>query len=338
MGERERVHKNRLSMPADHRDALGRMQRDADIASEEAGLVAAMHGLAVGAAPSGGVEAPTAQGYSAVSTPLRHVRLNWLPGQGGHQPSPETIRLLREVGGRPAIARFADAFYALAFRDPHLDRFIRDRSDPHGVRFADWITEKFGDGTPWSTERAGTSVCVHTRMQEPAQKAPARYVWHIRVCTTPRHRENARVSMSSHDPRASTPAPTLAHRRRDPLKHVEQCLAQDARHVPFNPTARPFRRRTTGGCLLYAHRHAHSHSLTLSPGRAVSLTPTVCFSVCPPLSSLTSCPTLPSRRSSAHFAAWHSPKREPEKFGLHFKLDDCRVWMRCVPCVDEVCA
>ena len=201
MGERERVHKNRLSMPADHRDALGRMQRDADIASEEAGLVAAMHGLAVGAVPSGGVdEAPTAQGFSSVRTPLRHVRLNWLPGQGGHQPSPETIRLLREVGGRPAIARFADAFYALAFRDPHLDRFIRDRSDPHGVRFADWITEKFGDGTPWSTERAGTSVCVHTRMQEPAQKAPARYVWHIRVCTTPRHRGCAGIDHVTRPP------------------------------------------------------------------------------------------------------------------------------------------
>lgn len=33
-------------------------------------------------------------------------------------------------------------------------------------------------------------------------------------------------------------------------------------------------------------------------------------------------------RSSAHFAAWHSPKRPREKFGTHFKLDDCRVWMR----------
>ena len=33
-------------------------------------------------------------------------------------------------------------------------------------------------------------------------------------------------------------------------------------------------------------------------------------------------------RSSAHFAAWHSPKREPHKFGQHFKLDDCRNWMR----------
>lgn len=33
-------------------------------------------------------------------------------------------------------------------------------------------------------------------------------------------------------------------------------------------------------------------------------------------------------RSSAHFAAWHSLKREPHKQGEHFKLDDCRVWMR----------
>ena len=30
----------------------------------------------------------------------------------------------------------------------------------------------------------------------------------------------------------------------------------------------------------------------------------------------------------AHFAAWNSPKREPNKRGHPFKLDDCRVWMR----------
>lgn len=33
-------------------------------------------------------------------------------------------------------------------------------------------------------------------------------------------------------------------------------------------------------------------------------------------------------RSSAHVAAWHSPKREPHKVGQHFKLDDCRLWLR----------
>jgi len=33
-------------------------------------------------------------------------------------------------------------------------------------------------------------------------------------------------------------------------------------------------------------------------------------------------------RSSAHVAAWHSPKRPASERGRHFKLDECRVWMR----------
>lgn len=33
-------------------------------------------------------------------------------------------------------------------------------------------------------------------------------------------------------------------------------------------------------------------------------------------------------RSSAHAAAWHSPKRPSEDAGRHFQLDECRVWMR----------
>jgi len=33
-------------------------------------------------------------------------------------------------------------------------------------------------------------------------------------------------------------------------------------------------------------------------------------------------------RSSAHVAAWHSPKRRSHESGRHFKLDECRVWMR----------
>jgi hypothetical protein len=30
-------------------------------------------------------------------------------------------------------------------------------------------------------------------------------------------------------------------------------------------------------------------------------------------------------RSSAHAAAWHSPKRHPQEVGQHFQLDECRV-------------
>lgn len=33
-------------------------------------------------------------------------------------------------------------------------------------------------------------------------------------------------------------------------------------------------------------------------------------------------------RSSAHVAAWYSPKRPANEVGRHFELEDCRVWMR----------
>jgi len=33
-------------------------------------------------------------------------------------------------------------------------------------------------------------------------------------------------------------------------------------------------------------------------------------------------------RTSAHVAAWHSPKRPSKDVGRHFDLDECRVWMR----------
>lgn len=33
-------------------------------------------------------------------------------------------------------------------------------------------------------------------------------------------------------------------------------------------------------------------------------------------------------RSSAHAAAWYSPKRPSNEVGRHFQLDECRVWMR----------
>ena len=33
-------------------------------------------------------------------------------------------------------------------------------------------------------------------------------------------------------------------------------------------------------------------------------------------------------RTSAHAAAWYSPKRPSQQVGRHFELDECRVWMR----------
>lgn len=36
----------------------------------------------------------------------------------------------------------------------------------------------------------------------------------------------------------------------------------------------------------------------------------------------------PDSRQRSHYRAWNSDKREAHKRGQHFKLDDCRVWMR----------
>ena len=124
---------------------------------------------------------------------------------GSHRSNSATRQLVREVG-YPALVRFTEAFYQKSFADQHIDQFIASHDEPHHERFAHWIQEKFGDGTPWTEER-------QTR----------------------------------------------------PKKHMK------------------FGRETV--------QVAHD-------------------------------------RSSAHFAAWHSPKRSSAKFGQHFKPDDARVWMR----------
>jgi truncated hemoglobin YjbI len=122
-----------------------------------------------------------------------------------HQANADTRRLVRSVG-LPKLREFTESFYAKVFVDPHLDQFIRRHDDPHGERFALWIAEKFGDGTPWTEER----------MTRP--------------------KDLMRIGRETYE------------------------VAHD--------------------------------------------------------------------RSSAHFAAWHSPKREAHKWGQHFTPDDARVWMR----------
>jgi len=181
-----------------NQEATDRMRTDEDIVGEENDL----RQLSAGKTSS----ARAQKRATAIVQQHRHVPLNWQSGQGGHRPSADTRRLLNEAGGLAGIQRFTDIFYQRAFADEHIDKFIRDHDDPHGERFATWIVEKFGDGQPWTQERANRKVC------------------------------------------------------------------------PFQ---------------------SHGHTLQ-----------------------------TPHDRSSAHFAAWHSPKREAHKFGEHFKLDDCRVWMR----------
>ncbi|KAL9189995.1 hypothetical protein ACHAXT_009670 [Thalassiosira profunda] len=124
-----------------------------------------------------------------------------------HVPSAASAALLVEIGGLPALQAMTERFYANAFQDATLDKFLRDRNDPHGRRFATWIHQKLGGpGNAWDSDRAARS-------------------------TSP-------VSV------------------------------------------------------------ANGHRIVVSD------------------------------RSSAHVAAWHSPKRPANEVGRHFQLDECRVWMR----------
>ena len=115
---------------------------------------------------------------SSASLPLRHVRLNWRPNQGGHKPNSETVKLLQEVGAEN-ISRFTELFYQRAFQDPHIDKFIRDHKGPHGKRFASWIIEKFGGGDVWSAERESRKTCPFIshghRFQTPHDRSSAHF-------------------------------------------------------------------------------------------------------------------------------------------------------------------
>jgi hypothetical protein len=139
-----------------------------------------------------------------VGANLQFVRLSVV--NGSHRASSATKQLVQEIGSVGTLQAFTECFYEKSFQDAHIDRFIANHDEPHGLRFANWIAEKLGDGTPWTDER-----------------------------------------------------------RTRPRRTIR--FGHEVHQVAFD-------------------------------------------------------------RSSAHFAAWHSPKREPEKWGQHFKLDDARVWMR----------
>ena len=175
--------------------AMRRMSNDPDIQAEA---------RATGE-PKAEADEDKAYHVESPPSPASLVPLNVV--DQAHRPSAKTAQLVQDVGGLAVLRRFTLLFYEKAFADPVLDKFIRSHDDPHGERFATWIAEKMGVGTPWSDERR-------------------------------------------------TPG--------------SRCPFHDAR---------------------MGDMHVHD-------------------------------------RSSAHFAAWHSPKREPAQFGRHFNLAECRLWMR----------
>jgi len=184
---------------AEAQEAKRALEDDPDIAEERATLKMATAGFVV---PSG--HAKPAMVPSAPAKPLQFIPMD--VRNGAHRPSAATKQLIEQIGGVPTLRKFTTRFYELCFADPHIDKFIADHNEPHGERFANWIAEKLGAGTPWTEER-----------------------------------------------------------RTRPMKYMH--FGHEVMEV--------------------------SHD-----------------------------------RSSSHFAAWYSPKREPEKRGQHFKPDDARVWMR----------
>jgi len=182
-----------LTVNAANESQLGALQADPDIAEELRALSISEQSL-----PS---EKPTRR----IRAHKRSEMVRFNAYDGSHKSNVSTRQLVQEVGF-DALLRMTHSFYQKCFADSHVDTFIADHEEPHPERFAMWIQEKFGDGTPWTEER-------RTR--------PRKYM-------------------------------KFGHQTRE--------VAHD--------------------------------------------------------------------RSSAHFAAWHSPKRDPADWGTHFQPADARVWMR----------
>lgn len=192
----------RVSRKSQTAEALAALQADPDIAEENKALAAQ------GARQPGPGSLMTTFRPMDPRDSVTFLALSVVNKK--HIATEETRNLVRSVGGLPTLRRFTKLFYERCFVDPHLDKFIANHHEPHGERFATWIAEKLGDGTPWTEER-------RTR---PVRKMV-----------------------------------------------LEGNFGPEVVQVAFD-------------------------------------------------------------RSSAHYAAWHSPKRESNKWGEHFKLDDARVWMR----------
>ena len=76
-----------------------------------------------------------------------------------------TAWVLHSIGGSARLRSMATRFYARAFKDGVLDRFIEDHGDPHGERLGNWVAEKMGgEGAIWSNSRpAGARGTAHRR-------------------------------------------------------------------------------------------------------------------------------------------------------------------------------
>ncbi len=107
------------------------MDFDPDIIAEADVLESVQDGRPVGDVPR-----------TASGCPFARVGLNIR--DGAHQRNEETASLLAEIGGPSSILRCTQLFYAKVIKDSHIAQFLRDPSDPHADRLANWIVEKMG--------------------------------------------------------------------------------------------------------------------------------------------------------------------------------------------------
>mmetsp|Transcript_10176 Transcript_10176/g.16455 ORF Transcript_10176/g.16455 Transcript_10176/m.16455 type:complete len:277 (-) Transcript_10176:103-933(-) len=73
--------------------------------------------------------------------------------RGTHVISKGTKDLLKDIGGGGRIRSMCTRFYAKAFKDSVLSKFMFETDDAkaHGKRLGDWIVEKMGgEGKPWT--------------------------------------------------------------------------------------------------------------------------------------------------------------------------------------------
>ena len=94
---------------------------------------------------------------------------------GNYKASGGSAAVLKDIGGADKIRILCTRFYALAFKDFTLSKFMfkDDGAAAHGQRLGDWIVEKMGgEGAPWSRSGRDGMRQVSHHMAWNSEKRP----------------------------------------------------------------------------------------------------------------------------------------------------------------------
>ena len=78
------------------------------------------------------------------------VKLAMKEGSRTYLPTPESAKLLEEIGGVDTLTKITTAFYTRVFKNQHLMQFFEKTCvELHAGRLANWVAEKMGgDAAP----------------------------------------------------------------------------------------------------------------------------------------------------------------------------------------------